>query len=82
MAVFLNGASVRTLFFLATLVLLSACDQQSTLKSLPDFSLAERYGYCLDRQPTAPGKAQACENLRRECERRKRELGSYICRHN
>lgn len=59
---------------------LVACDSDSAIKDLGDFELAERYGQCLDRKPTAPGKAQACENLRRECERRKEELGSYICR--
>ncbi len=59
---------------------LVACGSDSAIKGLEDFELAERYGQCLDRKPTAPGKAQACENLRRECERRKEELGSYICR--
>jgi hypothetical protein len=63
-------------------LLLAACDGRgSKIRQLSDHDLAERYGYCLDRKPTAPGKAQACENLRRECERRKEEIGSYICRH-
>lgn len=59
---------------------LVACGNDSAMKKLNDFELAERYGLCLDRKPTAPGKAQACENLRRECERRKEELGSFVCR--
>lgn len=62
-------------------LLLMACEGDTTLTRMSDYDLAERYGFCLDREPTAPGKAQACENLRRECERRKKELGSYICRH-
>ncbi|MEC8429600.1 MAG: hypothetical protein VXZ35_14280 [Pseudomonadota bacterium] len=65
-----------------TLVLLLAgCERDTALTRMSDYDLAERYGFCLDREPTAPGKAQACENLRRECERRKKELGSYVCRH-
>jgi hypothetical protein len=61
-------------------VVLVACGNDSAITKMNDFDLAERYGQCLDRKPTAPGKAQACENLRRECERRRTELGSYICR--
>jgi hypothetical protein len=63
-------------------LVLTACDGRSAkIRQLNDNELAERYGFCLDREPTAPGKAQACENLRRECERRKEDLGSYVCRH-
>lgn len=67
--------------FLMLLVALVGCERKTGIRAIPDFELAERYGFCLDREPTAPGKAQACENLRRECERRKEELGSYVCRH-
>lgn len=59
---------------------LVACGNDSSIRQLTDYELAERYGHCLDRKPTAPGKAQACENMRRECERRREELGSFICR--
>lgn len=59
---------------------LSACDNDSKIRTMDDYDLAQRYGHCLDKKPTAPGKAQACENLRKECERRKQELGSFVCR--
>lgn len=67
-------------YLILSIVGLAACNNDSTLSNIEDFELAQRYGECLDRQPSAPGKAQACENLRKECERRKEELGSYICR--
>ncbi|MDN3637956.1 hypothetical protein QWY82_03945 [Simiduia curdlanivorans] len=67
------------LILLATALLLVACEP-SRIERMSDFELSERYDYCLEKKPTAPGKATACENLRRECERRKRELGSYVCR--
>jgi len=63
----------------ALAALLSGCGG-SKLEGLPDEELAEKYGQCLDKQPTAPGRVQACENMRRECERRRTELGKYVCR--
>ena len=47
---------------------------------MSDNELAAKYADCLDNAPTAPGKATACENMRRECERRREELGSFMCR--
>lgn len=73
---------MRSLFLASFFLFLTACGQDSKLAQKPDFELAERHAYCLDRKPTAPGHATACENVRIECERRKEELGSYICRHN
>lgn len=68
-----------TLIAMFMVALLSACEGK--LARLTDHDLAERHSYCLDNEPTAPGKAQACSNIARECERRKEELGTYICRH-
>ena len=73
---------VRSVFIFIFVFFISACEQESKLAQKPDYVLAERHAYCLDRKPTAPGHATACENVRIECERRKKELGSYICRHN
>lgn len=69
----------RLPFGLLCAALLAACEP-SRIEQMSDYELSERYDYCLDRKPTAPGKATACENLRRECERRRLELGSYVCR--
>lgn len=70
----------RYLIIALTLLLLLGCGRDSKIRSLTDYDLAERYGECLDGKPTAPGRVQACENLRRECERRREELGTFICR--
>ena len=75
-----NGLLMAKWILMVFSVGLVACGNDSAMIKIADFDLAERYGQCLDRKPTAPGKAQACENLRRECERRRAELGSYICR--
>lgn len=62
------------------ILLLAGCGDQSGLRSLRDFELSERHANCLDREPTAPGSVQACKNIARECERRKEDLGLYVCR--
>jgi len=59
---------------------LAACGGDSGLRNLRDYELSERQAQCFDRKPTAPGSVQACKNIARECERRREELGLYICR--
>jgi len=74
-------AGLARIFAIATIFIgLTGCGGDSGLKALRDFELAERHANCLDREPTAPGKVQACKNIERECQRRKEELGLYICR--
>ena len=68
---------LAALFFQLALV---GCGKDSGLKSMGAFELAERQASCLDRAPTAPGSVQACKNIARECQRRKEELGQYVCR--
>ena len=72
----------RVRFFAAIglLVLMAGCGDDTGLKSLRDFELAERQAQCLDKEPTAPGSVQACKNIARECKRRKEDLGLYVCR--
>ena len=59
---------------------LGACGDNSGLRSLGNFELAERHAQCLDKEPTAPGSVQACKNIARECDRRKEDLNQYVCR--
>ncbi len=71
---------MRPIVFVFTfLAILTGCSG-SQMDRLSDEVLAQKYGECLDRQPTSPGGVQACENLRRECDRRRTDLGKYICR--
>lgn len=69
------GISTLSLILLA----LTACDRGSKLAEMSDFDLETKYAYCLDNEPTAPGKATACENLRKECELRASN-DNYVCR--
>ena len=70
---------MKPLFLVALCAALFACGD-SKIRSMDDYELSERYGKCLDNKPSAPGSATACENLRKECERRRRELGFFVCR--
>ncbi len=71
---------MRKITAIGMLMVLVNCGGDSGLRELRDFELAERQAQCLDRQPTAPGGVQACKNIARECERRKEDLGLYVCR--
>lgn len=59
---------------------LGGCGGDSKIQGMSDYDLSERYSHCLDHEPTAPGQGQICENLRRECESRRKELGRFVCR--
>ncbi len=63
-----------------TVTAFSACDMgNSKMAKLSDYELSDRHSQCLAKRPTAPGKAVACENIRKECERRKKEKGMHVC---
>ncbi|TQV82604.1 hypothetical protein FKG94_07685 [Exilibacterium tricleocarpae] len=70
---------MRALITLLAALAVTGCSD-SELRQMSDNELAGKYADCLDNRPTAPGKATACENMRRECERRREELGSFLCR--
>jgi len=67
-----------TLTFIFSLGLL-ACRGDTPINQLSDYELAQKHKECIKRKPTAPGAAMACENIRRECDRRHKRLGNYIC---
>ena len=50
----------------------------SKIRAVPDAELAAKHDECLRRNPTAPGQVTACENIRKECERRRKEK-VYAC---
>ncbi len=58
------------------LVGLSACE--SRMASMSNQELAAKRDECVQRNPTSPGKVTACENIRKECERRRKE-GNFSC---
>lgn len=55
---------------------LTACE--GGMKSLSNQELAAKRDECVAGNPTAPGKVTACENIRKECERRRKE-GNFAC---
>jgi len=58
------------------LILMTACE--SKMRGLSNQELAAKWDACVQGDPTSPGKVTACENIRKECERR-RKAGNYGC---
>lgn len=59
-------------FFAAT-----ACGN-SKMRSMSNGELVAKNDECLRANPTSPGRVTACENIRKECERRRTE-GNFAC---
>ena len=57
---------------------LGGCRDTARLSALSNGELAFKNDECLLKQPTAPGMVTACENIRKECEKR-RAKGNYSC---
>lgn len=55
-----------------------ACEGSSTLRKMSNSELVAKRDECMRVNPTAPGRVTACENVRRECERRRKD-GNYAC---
>lgn len=55
---------------------LVACE--GGMKGMSNQELAGKRDACLQNNPTSPGKVTACENIRKECERRRKE-GNFAC---
>ena len=65
------------LFLLVTSALLLGCEG-GKMQRLSNDELVARNDECIKGNPTSPGKVTACENVRKECERRRKE-GNYAC---
>lgn len=55
---------------------LGACD--GGMNDMPNQELVAKRDECVQRNPTSPGKVTACENIRKECERRRKD-GNFAC---
>lgn len=65
--------------FIYMLVIASVLScEGSALRKMSNTELSAKRDDCLRHNPTAPGRVTACENIRRECERRRKE-GNYAC---
>ncbi|BCD95817.1 hypothetical protein [Marinagarivorans cellulosilyticus] len=67
----------RFLVLSTTLLLLAACGD-GQLSGLDNAEIAGKRDECVRQNPTSPGRVTACENIRKECERR-RKNGNYAC---
>ncbi len=48
------------------------------MRGMSNQELAAKNDECVTGNPTSPGKVTACENIRKECERRRKE-GNFAC---
>lgn len=61
---------------LLSLIAISGCE--SKWQKMSNSDLAQKRSDCIIRNPTAPGSVTACENVRKECDRRRKD-GNYAC---
>ena len=64
-------------YLITAALVMSACSN-SKLRDLDDKDLANKRDDCLINMPDSPGRVTACENIRKECERRRQQY-NYTC---
>lgn len=52
--------------------------ERSGMRGLTNQELAAKRDQCVMGNPTSPGRVTACENIKKECERRRKD-GNYAC---
>lgn len=57
-------------------LVLVACE--GGMKSMSNQELAMKNDECVMGNPTSPGKVTACENIKKECARRRKD-GNFAC---
>jgi len=67
---------MRLFSILLLIGLLVGCEGR--MSGMTNQELAAKRDACIQGNPTSPGKVTACENIRKECERR-RKNGNYTC---
>lgn len=68
---------IRLITLGAMILFLAACGG-GKLAGLENSEIAAKRDECIQQNPTSPGRVTACENIRKECERRRKE-GNYAC---
>lgn len=69
---------MRSFIFTLMVLCLIACND-SNFDHFSSAELQDRYTECTTSASLQPARAAACENIRRECERRKKEKNRTIC---
>ena len=65
-----------SLFLLTCCLCLSACEKSL---SISDEELVKKIAECQSGKELTPGMAVACGNFQKECQRRGKKTGNYIC---
>lgn len=68
--------ATSVLCVLCAVLLISACEGK--MGKMSNQELVEKRDECVRGNPTSPGRVTACENIRKECEKRRKE-GNYAC---
>lgn len=69
---------MKVLVLACVIVLLTSACEGSAMRNMGDGELASKRDNCLRNNPSSPGHVTACENIRKECERRRKQ-GNYAC---
>lgn len=64
------------IYALAALLCLTACEGK--MQRMSNQELSEKRAECIRGNPSSPGRVTACENIRKECEARRKQ-GNYAC---
>ena len=67
-----------TLFAIIIISITASACGKGSLSDLGNIELVAKSDECLRKQPTSPGRVTACENIKKECEKR-RKKGNYAC---
>lgn len=65
-------------FVILSAVLFALIGCEGGMKGMSDQELSSKNDACIKNNPSSPGKVTACENIRKECERRRKE-GNFAC---
>mgnify|MGYP005723644493 CR=1 FL=1 len=69
---------MKAIFLLIGSILLISCGD-SKFADLPASDLQDRYYECENSSTMSPGAAITCDNIRRECKRRAKDMGRKVC---
>lgn len=74
----LGDAAMRILLTLIATFSMGGC-ADSKFADLSQSELQDRYSQCENASSLSPGGAITCDNIRRECDRRAKDMGRTVC---
>ncbi|MBX2849702.1 MAG: hypothetical protein KTR16_15370 [Acidiferrobacterales bacterium] len=70
---------IAPLFLTTALICVSLSSCEGKMQKMSNQELSEKRSQCLINNPTSPGRVTACENIRKECEARRKAGTFYGC---